>query len=119
MSKASKIKMDQCTKTIVNEDGKETIGDVLCETLDSFYDRGYFRAGTARRDNFTNIEITFQYSVCGGPWSQVANNEIVNGIKTSFPLEAPENLCCQRDATNKLRFKRCDETLPFNSVCNN
>ena len=118
MSKASKINMDQCTKTIVNEDGKETIGDVLCETIDSFYERGYFRTATAP-DEFRDVEITFQYSVCGGPWSQVANNQTLSdGTITSSPLEAPEKLCCKRDGNGKLKFDRCDGT-PFNSVCNN
>jgi len=115
MSKASKINLDQCTKTIVNEDGKETIGDVLCETIDTFYENGYFNTNTAP-DSLDNIEIGFQYSVCGGPWTQVANNETRNGIETSTPLEAPEKLCCSREA-GKLRFRRCDGS-PFNSVCN-
>jgi len=116
MSKASKIFLDECTKTIVNEDGRETIGDVLCETIDSFYENGYFRTTTAP-DTIDNIEIGFQYSVCGEPWNQVANNETRNGIETSTPLEAPEKLCCSR-LGGKLRFRRCDDT-PFNSVCNN
>lgn len=116
MSKASQINMDQCTKTIVNEDGKETIGDVLCETIDSFYENGYFSTTTAP-DTLDDIEITFQYSVCGGPWTQVANNETLsNGIEISNALEAPEKLCCQRDGTGKLRFRRCDGS-DFNSVC--
>lgn len=117
MSKASQIFMDECTKTIVNEDGKETIGDVLCDTIDSFYDNGYFSTTTAP-DALEDIEIAFQYSVCGGPWTQVANNETLSsGVKTSSPLEAPEKLCCQRDAAGKLRFRRCDGST-FNSVCN-
>jgi len=116
MSKASKIKLDECTKTIVNEDGRETIGDVLCETIDERYTAGYFSSTTAP-DSIDDIEIGFQYSQCGGPWTQVANNEVVNGVKTSTPLEAPEKLCCQRDGSGKLRFRRCDGS-PFNSVCN-
>lgn len=119
MSKASQIKLDECTKTIVNEDGQETIGDVLCDTIDTFYDNGYFKTFD-KPDKFDNIEIAFQYSVCGGPWKQVANNEtLADGtIESSSPLEAPEKLCCQRDGSEKLRFRRCDGS-PFNSVCNN
>jgi len=117
MSKASQIKMDECTKTIVNEDGKETIGDVLCDTIDSFYENGYFDTKTAP-DSIDNIEIAFQYSVCGGPWTQVANNEtLADGTIQSFPLEAPEKLCCIRE-NGKLGFRRCDGTS-FNDVCNN
>ena len=119
MSKASNIHLDECTKTIVNEDGKETIGDVLCDTIDTFYENGYFNTFTAP-DKIDDIEITFQYSVCGGAWKQVANNEtLADGtITSSSPLEAPENLCCERDGSGKLRFRRCDDT-PFNSVCIN
>jgi len=117
MAKASEIKMDECTKTIVNEDGRETIGDVLCETIDTFVDNGYFRT-RAKPDRYNDIEITFQYSVCGGPWTQVANNETLSdGTEKSTPLEAPEKLCCER-LDGKLRFRRCDGTA-FNSVCNN
>ena len=117
MSKASQIKLDECTKTIVNEDGQETIGDVLCDTIDTFYDNGYFKTSD-KPDKFDNIEITFQYSVCGGPWKQVANNEtLADGTIQSSPLEAPENLCCQRDG-GKLKFRRCDGSS-YNSVCNN
>lgn len=119
MIKASKIKFDECTKTIVNEDGRETIGDVLCDTIDDRYAGGYFGIGASAPDSIDNIEITFQYSQCLGPWTQVANNETVNGniITTSTPLNAPEKLCCQRDGSGKLRFRRCDGTS-FNSVCN-
>ena len=117
MSKASKIKLDECTKTIVNEDGRETIGDVLCETIDERYAAGYFSSTTAP-DTLVNIEIGFQYSQCGGPWTQVANNITRNGIIESYePLEAPEKLCCQRDGSGKLRFRRCDGSA-YNSVCN-
>jgi len=117
MSKASKIKLDECTKTIVNEDGRETIGDVLCETIDERYAAGYFSSTTAP-DTLDDIEIGFQYSQCGGPWTQVANNITRNGIIESYaPLEAPEKLCCQRDGSGKLRFRRCDGS-PYNSVCN-
>jgi len=117
MSKASKIKFDECTKTVINEDGSETIGDVLCETIDERYAGGYFGIGASAPDSIDNIEIGFQYSQCLGPWIQVANNDTVNGIETSTPLQAPEKLCCQRDGSGKLRFRRCDGSS-FNSVCN-
>jgi len=120
MIKASKIKFDECTKTIVNEDGRETIGDVLCDTIDDRYAGGYFGIGATAPDSIDNIEITFQYSQCLGPWIQVANNETVQEtgiITSSTPLNAPEKLCCQRDGSGKLRFRRCDGTS-FNSVCN-
>ena len=117
MLKASNIKFDECTKTVINEDGSETIGDVLCDTIDERYAGGYFGIGAVAPDSIDNIEIAFQYSQCSGPWIQVANNETVNGIETSTPLQAPEKLCCQRDGSGKLRFRRCDGTS-FNSVCN-
>jgi len=116
MSKTSKMKLDQCTKTFVTEDGKETIGDVLCSTIDTFYENGYFDDNT-KPDELNDVEISFQYSVCGGPWTQVANNETLsNGEVSSSPLEAPEKLCCKRDDAGKLRFNRCDGGS-FNSVC--
>jgi len=118
MSKASKIHLDECTKTIVNVDGQQTLGDVLCDDIDFFYENGYFNTPNAP-DTLLDIEITFQYSVCGGPWTQVANNETLSdGTFTSDPLEAPEKLCCQRNGSGKLRFRRCDLTA-FNTVCNN
>ena len=119
MSKASTIKLDECTKTIVNEDGEATIGDVFCENIDNFYKNGYFNTAAAP-DTLDDVEITFQYSVCGGPWTQIANNEtLADGRKISTPLQAPENLCCQRDGvTGKLKFRRCDDSA-YNNVCNN
>jgi len=115
MTTASQIRMDECTKTIVNEDVKETIGDILCDQIDFFYDRGYFNTDTAP-DRFGNIEMTFQYSVCGAPWRQIANNVTTNGITTSTPLGAPEALCCIRQ-NGKLKFRRCNGD-PFNTICN-
>jgi len=120
MLKASNIKFDECTKTVINEDGSETIGDVLCDTIDQKYAGGYFGIGASAPDSIDNIEIAFQYSHCLEPWKQVANNIAdpdTGKILSSTPLQAPEKLCCQRDGSGKLRFRRCDGTS-FNSVCN-
>lgn len=118
MSKSSKIKLDECSKSIANEDGAQTLGDVFCENIDSFYERGYFSTTTAP-DEFNDLVITFRYSVCGGPWIQIANNEtLATGIQISTPMEGPEKLCCKRDGTGKLRFRRCDGSS-YKTICNN
>lgn len=106
MKKASKIKMDECSKTIVNEDGRKTVGDILCDKIDFFYGRGDF-GNIPKPNNIDNVEIAFKYSACENDWTTIASG--------TNPLEAPEKLCCQRlDGT--LKFKRCDGSS-FNSKC--
>ena len=109
--------MDECTKTIVNQAGDQTIGDILCEKIDFYYDRGDF-VTTAKPDSVRDIELSFRYSACGGHWTQIANNRTLSdGSTTSDPLEAPEKLCCQRN-DGKLKFVRCDGS-DFNATCSN
>jgi len=117
MSKTRMIWLDLCTNTYGTEDGSQTIGDLLCDNIDTLYENGYFKKDEAP-DSVDDIDISFQYSACGKPWTQVMNNtKLPNGIETSAPLLAPEKLCCRR-AGGKLRFRRCAGTA-FNSECNN
>ena len=106
MHKVSKIKMDQCAKTVVNEDGRKTAGDILCEKINFFYDRGDF-GDAPKPDKIDNIEIIFRYSACESDWEA-----IVGGGK---PLVGPEHLCCERSGDN-FKFRRCDGSS-FISVC--
>ena len=115
MQKTRQIKLDECTKTIVNQDGDKTLGDILCSKIDFFYNRGDFLNKT-KPDSVNDIEITFQYSACGGSWTQIANNKkLEDGTIISEPLEAPEKLCCQR-SNGEFKFRRCDGTS-FRTTC--
>jgi len=91
---------DKCAVNIINEKGKQTFGDSLCQNLKS---AGLLGAGNV--DKIKNINIGMYYSMCGGDW-QVIESEGV-------PLRLKEPLCCKRDARDKLfKFERCDGS-PF------
>jgi len=92
--------LDQCKATIGNLDGKDTIGNQLCDQAARFL-RNDGQGGRA----IQNVEIGFYSSTCGGPWTEVASEK-------AGALLATERLCC--DANNK--YVKCGGGS-FRSTC--
>lgn len=114
---SSKFYMDDCAFSTINEQGNVTVGDYICNRIDFFYDRGDF-GNKPKPDSIKDIELSYRYSICGGEWTEVANNYTSpdGTITSSTTLQSPEKLCCQRNDDGILKFKRCDGS-DFFTVC--
>merc|ERR1711970_1140673 len=94
---------DECAVNIINEKGKQTFGDSLCQNL-----KDARLISPNNEDKITNINIGMYFSYCGGDWEVVESEGV--------PLRLKEPLCCRRDPADKSLFKfyRCDGT-PYNT----
>jgi len=88
--------LDKCAVNIINEEGKQTFGDSLCQNL---YDNKFI---TPDMGSIKDIEVGMHYSYCGEPWQKVESEGVQLTLK--------EPLCCQQDASDssKYKFYRCD-----------
>jgi len=88
--------LDTCAVNILNEEGKQTFGDSLCQNL---YDNKFI---TPEMGNIENIKVGMQYSYCGSRWEKVESE--------GEQLTLKEPLCCKPDDSDstKYRFFRCD-----------
>lgn len=89
-------KLDTCAANIINEEGKQTFGDSLCQNL---YDNKFI---TPAMGNIENINVGMHYSYCGSRWEKVESE--------GQQLTLAEPLCCKQDSSDatKYRFYRCD-----------
>jgi len=102
MSQVSKIPMDSCTQTIFNEDGAQTVGNLLCTNA-------YFANGNKLAPGPMNI--SFRKSTCGKDWENVVIN------KQGTPFVHTQQLCCEAGANGeKAVYKSCDGSA-YNKVC--
>merc|ERR1711980_58853 len=60
--------LDTCRETIGNLDGKDTIGNQLCDQAKRFV-----KAGGRANSGIKNIRISFHSSTCEGPWTTVTS----------------------------------------------
>lgn len=101
MDKVSNTPLDSCTKTIFNDQGRDTIGNILCKHAFSF-------AGVL--DPSYRIKIGYHYSLCESDWTP-----IISDLNTGAQKEHFEELCCNF-ADGKPTFQRCDGT-PTVTTC--
>jgi len=89
--------LDECAVNIINEKGKQTFGDSLCQNL---MDANLITGKNINK--ITNINVGMYYSYCGNDWEAVANGNV--------PLRLKEPLCCKADPSDSKSFKfyRCD-----------
>ena len=89
-------KLDSCAANIINEEGKQTFGDSLCQNL---YDNKFI---TPEMGKIEDIKVGMHYSYCGGRWEPVQSE--------GEQLTLSEKLCCKPDQEDdtKYRFYRCD-----------
>eukprot|EP00095_Tigriopus_kingsejongensis_P002093 maker-scaffold244_size240795-snap-gene-1.34 protein:Tk02093 transcript:maker-scaffold244_size240795-snap-gene-1.34-mRNA-1 annotation:"50s ribosomal protein l1" len=101
MDKVSKTPLDSCTKTILNDQGIDTIGNILCKHAFSF-------AGIL--DPSYRINIGYYVSLCDQPWTPVQSD-----VTRDISKVHSEDLCCGF-INGKPTFQRCDGT-PTRSTC--
>jgi len=89
-------KLDSCAANIINEEGKQTFGDSLCQNL---YDNKFI---TPEMGKIEDVKVGMHYSYCGGKWEPVESE--------GEQLTLSEKLCCKPDSQDetKYRFYRCD-----------
>merc|ERR1711911_74653 len=94
-------KLDSCERMIGNLDGKQTIGNQLCDQAIRFLRKDKQDTSNGIRD----LRLTFQKSHCGSAWSAVSSS-------TSGDLYLREKLCCDPNG----KYYKCDGGL-YNKVC--
>jgi len=94
-------KLDSCEKTLGNLDGKNTIGNQLCDQAIRFLKNRNLDTSLG----IQNLELVFSYSDCKKPWTSVTSDQIGE-------LSLNEKLCCNADGS----FYRCNGGS-FNKSC--
>ena len=107
MQKASEKLLDECDKTIINEFGNRTLGDILCKNI---MDNQWI---STRPEVIRDIKIGFGFSVCRSKWLRINGNNDFDDIRpfNKDDLTLPEELCCRREGpptSNTYKFFRCD-----------
>merc|ERR550519_214971 len=93
MDQISNNRLDSCEKMIGNLDGKNTVGNQLCDQAIRFMNnRNMDTSGGIK-----NLELVFMHSECQQPWTSVQSD--IDG-----PLVLEQKLCC--DSLGK--YERCD-----------
>merc|ERR1719334_1526159 len=101
MDQIRENRLDSCEKMIGNLEGKNTIGNQLCDQAIRFMDKKGMDTSKGIRD----LELVFMHSECKQPWTSVQSN-------VAGPLVLEQKLCC----TPLGKYERCDGQ-PFNGGC--